>query len=95
MIGLELMVMSQIVYLSYGLSKEPTYLGGSVKKMTWVSGWRDFYYYKEYSGGYREEYGICWQFMENNVVWLGIMAVVIFLILAIKLYLLYQEDSTE
>lgn len=40
MIGVELIFTAQVVYLSYGLNNKPTYLGETVKKMGWVSGYR-------------------------------------------------------
>lgn len=40
MIGVELIFTTQVVYLSYGFSSKPSYLGEAIKKMEWVSGYR-------------------------------------------------------
>jgi hypothetical protein len=44
MIGVELALVGQVVYFSYGMSSSYTYLGGAIKKMNLVSGYRDFFY---------------------------------------------------
>ena len=93
MVGVELIFMSQVAYFSHGLSDSPSYLGGAVKKMGWVSGYRELYYVLEYTGGYREIYEFCWQFMENNIVWLAVVGTALLVMLAVKIYELVKATK--
>lgn len=93
MISLELIVMAQVVYFSYGLSSNPSYLGGAIKKLIWVSGYRSFFYQSSYDGTFREEYEICWQFVESNIVWLTLMATVMVMTLIIKIAMSFRKQK--
>ena len=89
MIGAELAVSSQMVYLSFALYARPSYLSAALRSFTLVTSCRTLFFSEDYenmllSFSYRAEMSP--QILENQIVWCGILLALLSLMAVLKGY---------
>jgi hypothetical protein len=92
MIGFELAITCQIVYFSYALHEQPSYLFGAVKAFKLVTGYHTMFYndqYRDIASKLTGELQISKQLMENVLIW---VCVVVFIVIgALALLIFYRR----
>ena len=89
MIGAELAVPFQVVYLSFALYARPSYLSVALRSFTLVAGCRTLFFNSDYenmllSFSYRAEMSP--QVLENHIVWCGVLLALLSLMAILKGY---------
>jgi hypothetical protein len=88
MIGLELVVACQLIYFSLALYPQPSFISEAIKSFGLVSGYRAMFYRKKYGEilpPLTSTAQLSRQYLENNLIWTGLLITIFFLFLFVGL----------